>query len=61
MLYGGDILLTPEQKKVIAKMEKEQAKKKEGGVEKRAVVHVGSTLLWPNAVVPYVLSSALSK
>ena len=61
MLYGGDILLTPEQKETIEEMEKEQAREREGGVQKRAVVHFGSSLLWPNAVVPYVLSSALSK
>ena len=59
-LYGGDIILTARQKEEIREMEKQQAKEREGSVEKRAVVTV-SRDLWPNAVVYYTISSSLSK
>ncbi len=56
--YSGDILLTPQQREILTEMEMKQSP--EGGVEKRAVVRTLQDL-WPNGVVPYTISSQLSK
>lgn len=56
-LYGGDIRLTSEQKKLIDEMEEEERGDK---IEKRAVV-TQSINLWPNGRVPYSISSQLGE
>ena len=57
-LYGGDIKLTPKQRKEIITMEKENEGEK--NVEKRAVTTQASDL-WPNGRVPYAISRRLGE
>ena len=57
-LYGGDIRLTPKQRKEIIAMEKEN--EAENNVEKRAVT-TQTQDLWPNGRVPYTISSRLGE
>ncbi len=56
MLYGGDIILTPQQREMITEMKLKQSG--EGGVEKRAVIK-SIRSLWPNGLLPYTISSQL--
>ena len=56
MLYGGDIMLTPQQREIITEMELKQSG--EVGIEKRAVVR-SIRNLWPNGLLPYTISSEL--
>lgn len=65
--FEGDIILTPDQRKQVIKDIEEQQREMEEGKEQRehdiharAVVR-DSSYLWPNAVIPYVISSNLRK
>ncbi len=55
LLYGGDIILTPQQREMITEMKLKQSGE---GVEKRAVVK-SIRSLWPNGLLPYTISSQL--
>ncbi len=56
VLYGGDIMLTPQQREIITEMELKQSR--EVVIEKRAVVK-SIRNLWPNGLLPYTISSEL--
>lgn len=58
--FGGDIILTPEQKAMIIE-ETSNPQQSSTDVRRRRAVQRSQSILWHNGKVPYVLDSSLSK